>query len=257
MMVKEVVEAHGGMDYWNSLQALDAVISAWGLLFTAKRRPVLKKVRMRAYTREPRFTFFDFPQPGQKAELFGNEEVCIKDIAGNTIARRVQPRAAFRRFREQLYWDNLDFIYFGGYATWNYLTTPFLVLREGFLFEELEFIPGESGSYSRLQVTFPQDVPTHSAKQVFYFDERRYLRRIDYTAEVVGRWAHAAHLCADYRTFGGIQTPTRRQVLPLFFGYRPLPAPTLVALEVHDLHPVTASPQVTPAIHAAHGAGPR
>jgi len=27
--------------------------------------------------------------------------------------------------------DELDFIYFGGYATWNYLTAPFLLARKG------------------------------------------------------------------------------------------------------------------------------
>jgi len=61
-ILQEICEAHGGRDYWQSLEALDAEISASGFLFTVKRRPVLKHVRMRAYTREPRFTFFDYPQ---------------------------------------------------------------------------------------------------------------------------------------------------------------------------------------------------
>jgi hypothetical protein len=237
-IIQEAVEAHGGVERWKRLEAIEAVISASGFLFTVKWRPALKRVRMRAETREPRFSFLDFPRPGQTGELIGDEEVRIKDRDGNTIARRLQPRSAFRHIRRQLYWDDLDFVYFGGYATWNYLTMPFLFLREGFSFEELSPIAGELALCSRIRVTFPPDIPTHCTRQVLYFDEERHLRRIDYTAEVVGRWAHAAHLCENYREFDGIKAPTRRRVLPLFSRSYPLSGPTLVALDIHDLRPV-------------------
>ncbi len=237
-IVREAIEAHGGMDYWNSLDAVEAEISARGFLFTAKRRPVLRSVRMRAATREPRFTFFDFPNPGQSAELIGNEEVRILDRKGTVVARRENPRAAFRGLRRQFAWDDLDFIYFGGYATWNYLTTPFLLARKGFTVEAPDPLRGALPPLTRLQVTFPDDIPTHSRHQVFYFDDQRLLRRLDYTAEVVGQWAHAAHLCEEYRTFNNLKMPTRRRVFPLFFGHRPMPGPILVALEIHDLRPV-------------------
>lgn len=239
-IVHEAIEAHGGMDYWNSLEALNVEISADGFLFTAKRRPVLRRVRMRAATGEPRFTFFDFPKPGQTAELIGTGEVRILDSEGNIVARRENPREAFRGLRRQFAWDDLDFIYFGGYATWNYLVTPFLLERKGFIVEALEPLHGALSQLTRLQVTFPDDIPTHSRRQIFYFDEQRLLRRLDYTAEVVGGWAHAAHLCHEYRTFDRLKAPTRRRVLPLLFGNRPLPGPTLVELEVHDIRPVPA-----------------
>jgi hypothetical protein len=71
--------------------------------------------------------------------------------------------------------------------------------------------------------------------QTFYFDENRHLRRLDYTAEVVGRWAHAAHFCEDYRDFNGFKAPTRRTVRPLVWGGMTLPGPTLVAIEIHDI----------------------
>jgi hypothetical protein len=237
-VVQEILEAHGGRDYWNSLEALDAEISASGFLFTAKRRPVLKRVHMRAYTHEPRFIFFDFPQPGQAAELIGNDEVRIVDSSGKIIAQRKTPQSAFRGLRHQFFWDDLDFIYFGGYATWNYLTTPFLLMRKGFVIEELEPLTGEFTLFKRLRITFPEDIPTHSRHQIFYFDEQLLLRRLDYTAEVVGSWAHAAHLCEEYRTFGEIKAPTRRRVLPLLFGNRPMAGPTLVAIEVHHIQPI-------------------
>ncbi|MEZ4550877.1 MAG: hypothetical protein R2874_10480 [Desulfobacterales bacterium] len=159
------IEEHGGMDYWHSLEALEAEISASGFLFTAKRRPVLRRVRMQAVIREPRFTFFDFPNPGQSAELIGNGEVRIIDNEGTVVARRENPREAFRGLRRQFFWDELDFIYFGGYATWNYLTAPFLLVQKGFVVETLEPLQGELRSLTRLKVTFPDDIPTHPASR--------------------------------------------------------------------------------------------
>ena len=240
-LVRDVIEAHGGRDLWNSLEALEADISAWGLLFTMKRQPAMNRVRVRAMTRKPRFTFLDFPRPGQTGEFIGDEEVRIVDSSGKVIAGRAHPRSAFRGLRRQFYWDTLDFIYFAGYATWNYLLTPFLFLRDGFIFEELVPLPGMPSSWSGLRVIFPNDVPTHSRKQDFYFSEDCCLRRLDYTAEVVGSWAHAAHLCTDYRDFSGLKTATSRRVRPLVAGSNPLPAPTLVALEIHDIQLVQKS----------------
>lgn len=234
-IVNEAVEAHGGMAYWNSLLALDIEMSAKGFLFTAKQRPILQRVRMRASTREPRFSFFDFPNPGQTAELIGTREVRILDSAGRVVSRRENPRAAFRGLRRLFKWDDLDFTYFGGYANWNYLTAPFLLSRPGVVVEALPPLQGDMAAITRLMVTFPEDIPTHSRQQIFYFDDQRMLKRLDYTAEPVGGWAHAAHFCEDYRTFGRLKVPTRRWALPLPFGHTPLPGPRLVDLEIHDV----------------------
>jgi hypothetical protein len=235
-IIKEVIEAHGGSALWNSLEAFEAEISAWGLLFTIKRQPFLNHIRVRASTREPRFAFLDFPQRGQISELIGNDEVRIVNSDGRVVASRLQPRSAFQGIRRKFYWDRLDFIYFAGYATWNYLSTPFLFLRKGFQFEVLPPLPGSHPTMVRVRITFPTDIPTHCLKQIFYFDERLYLKRLDYTAEVVGKWARAAHLCDNYRTFNGLKAPTKRRVYPLIAGNNPLPAPTLVALEIHDIN---------------------
>jgi len=231
-LLEKVIQAHGGAARWRKLAAVEAVISARGFLFTAKRRPVLDHVRVRASIHEPRFIFYDTPRRGHTAELNGDREVKITGPDKRVVSSRMMPRAAFRSLRRQLYWDDLDFIYFGGYATWNYLVTPFLFLREGFVFEVLEPLSGIECPF-RLRANFPDDLPTHCKTQIFHFDRNYLLRRLDYTAEVVGRWAHAAHLCEDYQDFDGIKIPTTRRVRPLFIGSRPLPGPTLVALDIH------------------------
>ena len=237
-IVERIVEAHGGVDRWKELEAIEATISVRGFLFKAKRRPILNRVRVRASAHEPKFIFYDFPRSGQNSEFIGDEEVRIMAADNRIVTSRRQPRSAIRGLRRQLYWDALDFAYFGGYATWNYLVSPFLFLKEGFHFDKLEPLPQVSELPLRLQVSFPNSLPTHCKKQIFYFDHDYLLRRLDYTAEVVSRWAHTAHICENYQDFDGLKIPTKRRVLPLLFGSKPLSGPIIVAIDIHDLSPL-------------------
>ena len=245
-LLNEIIEAHGARGLWDEGTALDAVISARGFLFTVKRRRPLDHVRVTAEVRRPRFRFHDFPHPGLTAELIGNDEVRVVGAGEEIVERRLRPRAEFRRLRRLVQWDTLDFVYFGGYATWNYLLGPLLFLHDGLRFEALGPPPGGPSSWVRLGVTFPDDLPTHCRAQTFTYDESRHLRRLDYTAEVIGRWARAAHLCSGYRDFSGYLAPTTRRVLPLPWGHQPLAGPVLVALDVHDLRPVRAAAPTEP-----------
>ena len=236
-VLDRAIAVHGGEAFWRGLSGVEARLSAAGFLFTTKGRPPLSHMRMRASATEPRFTFFDYPRPGWRGEWIGDAEVRILDAEGHVVSRRERPRQAFRGLRRQFRWDELDFLYFGGYATWNYLVTPFVFLRPGFEFERLPPIEGPQGKVERIAAIFPPDIPTHSRRQVFYFDEQGLLTRLDYTAEVVGGWAHAAHLCENYRDFGGLKAATKRRVWPTLFGDRPMPFPNLVALDIDEIRP--------------------
>jgi len=240
-VLREIIEAHGGADLWSGLEAVEAEVSAWGLLFAVKRRPVLRRVRVRAAAHDPRFDFLDFPALGQMAQLHGNDEVRVVRTDGTLVARREHPRAAMGGLWRHICWDALDFVYFGGYALWNYLLTPFLLLREGVRCEIVPSTGDVPMGWTTLRVHFPTHLPTHCPTQTFYFDALRRLRRLDYTAEVVGRWARAAHFCEEYRDFGGLKAPTRRRVLPRFGRAKPLPGPILVGVDLHDLRPVPRS----------------
>ncbi len=239
--IEKIIAAHGGREQWSNIGCLEAELSAYGFLFTAKKRQVLRNVLVRASSCVPFLQFCDFPDTGKTGELRGEEEVRIVSTDGSVLERRYHPRAAFQGLRRNLWWDDLDFIYFGGYATWNYLVTPFLFMQEGFVFE----YPGEvllpEGKFSCLRATFPAALPVHCRTQTFYFDACGLLFRFDYTAEVVGGWAHAAHFCSGYRDFSGLQVSTQRRVRPLLFG-RVLSMPTLVALDIHDVRTLPDSP---------------
>ena len=88
-----------------------------------------------------------------------------------------------------------------------------------------------------VRVGFPPTWRALSPNQELYSVPSGRLRRHVYTAEVVGGWAGAIHLCADYRQFGGLWMPTKRRVYPKGPFNRPLALPTLVAIDVHDARP--------------------
>jgi hypothetical protein len=224
--------AHGGLDYWRSLSSIDVEISAWGFLFTAKRITPQRHARLTISTQEQKVVLHDYPAGGQNAVLQGGKRVEIRNAAGSVVDARDNPREAFRSGR-LFRWDAIDFAYFSGYAMWNYLTLPFLLADPGVTVT----VSDRQTTGTRLQVTYPDTIPTHSATQELYFDQSGRLLRHDYTAEVVGSWAKAAHLCRDYRQFGGLWLPTTRRVYPRGPFNRPLPLPTLVAIDIHDAQP--------------------
>ena len=50
---------------------------------------------------------------------------------------------------------------------------------------------------------------THCREHIFYFDERRLLRRRDHIVEIGGGWKSAANFLEEYRMFGKVKAATR------------------------------------------------
>ena len=230
--LNRIFDAHGGLDHFRSLSSIDVEISAWGFLFTVKRITPQRHARLTISTREPHVVLHDYPAHGQSAEVQGGKRVEIRNADGAMVEARDNPRQAFRSGR-LLHWDAIDFAYFSGYAMWNYLNLPFLLADPGVTVTESD----RQATGTRLRVSYPDTIPTHSPTQELYIDGSGRLLRHDYTADVVGSWAKAAHLCRDYRQFGGLWVPTTRRVYPRGPVNRPLPMPTLVAVDIHDVQP--------------------
>jgi hypothetical protein len=93
---------------------------------------------------------------------------------------------------------------------WNYLTTPLLLTYPGVKTREITPWQENDQTWRRLQATFPPEIATHGAEQVFYFGADGLLRRLDYTVEADG--GRAAHYTEGYETFDGLAFPTRRRV---------------------------------------------
>jgi hypothetical protein len=85
-----------------------------------------------------------------------------------------------------------------------------------------------------LQVTFPDDVASHSRVQSSYFGDDGLLRRHEYTVDVMGG-ARGLNYASDYRDFDGILVPSKRRI----YGYddrkQKIPAPLLIAIDLADI----------------------
>ena len=215
-LLEKAIEAHGGRDAWHGREQFELEASVGGLAWPlrTRRRPGFFRGRVR--TAEPSMEVLDYPRPGQRG-VFEPDRVWI-----DGGAERRDPRASFRRFSRQLHWDDLDLLYFAGYAWWNYMAFPFLLDRPAFEVRE------EEGR--RLRVRFPDGFPAHCREQVFYLDEQHRLVRNDYTAEVFGPWAKAKHLSGEHRRFDGLLVPTRRRVY-----MRGTRFPVIISLDVRSV----------------------
>lgn len=203
--------AHGGLDRWREVATLDARVSLTGQLYALKGFPEgMPHVLLHADARQPAVSVSPCGGMGHVGH-FRPDRVWITDGHGATVDERLDPRASFEGHVLTTRWDTLQRLYFNSYAMWNYLCTPFLLNRPGFVCRELA--PHDEGHqvWRRLHVTFPPDIPTHCAEQVFYFDEAGLLQRIDYVTDVAG--GVAAHYCHDHTWFGGLLIPTLRRVV--------------------------------------------
>jgi hypothetical protein len=234
-LAEQAIAAHGGMTAWRQAETIVVQISSGGFAFASKLQGhAVRGVDARVATSSQRVVFEGYPADGQRGILEADGSVRVETAAGTVAAVREKPRAAFGDLRHRLWWDRLDILYFGTYAIWTYISTPFVLLRDGYELRELDPWDERGERWRRLAVRFPEGVHTHSREQVFYVDEAGLIRRHDYTAEPFGGWAKAAHYCFDHRSFDGLLLPTRRGVYPRRPDNTPRPRPRLVWIEVSE-----------------------
>lgn len=224
-LAQRVVEAYGGVDRWRSATAVEATVTARGFAFLSKMRAGVHNLGVRAELARPYVTS---KSPGSReSEILDGNSVRIEDAAGRVVASRDNPKRFFPGGRRTFRWDRLDAAYFSGYALWNYLTFPALLLRDDISWTQV--------SDTTLEASFPPELPTHSPVQQFHIDpETALLRQHDYTAEVFGAWAKAANVVLEHGDWHGIPYPSRRRVTPRRPDGTPRPFPLLVGILIKD-----------------------
>ena len=234
-LLDDAIAAHGGLDRWQQIDRLTLDVEIGGNILALKGcLPRLRRLQVEIDPHHVHAVLTPFPRAGHRG-IFDRDRLRIETDDGTPVAARAIVRDASGAVPRRLLWSHLDLLYFLGYALWNYSVTPFVFTWPGFECREGSPWPASDGpgspqrlrreggpTWRTLHVRFPPDVPTHCRDQVFYFDERHVLRRLDYTADVFGSFARGAHLCDDTRQFDGILIPTRRVVHPRRRNGQPL-----------------------------------
>jgi hypothetical protein len=222
---QRALEAYGGEDRWRAASELELELSASGLAFRLKWQPALVRARQIFRVHEPHASCRGIDRAGNVGFLDGHD-VRVETPDGRPLGARADAKSFFGLGRRSLYWDRLDQTYFACYAAWNYFTLPALLLRDDIEWTELE--PGH------LDARFPRQLPTHSEVQRFHFDSNTgLLVQHDYTADIIGGWAHAARVVLEHGDRDGIPFPRRMRMTPRAGDGSPRSFPTLVAVEAH------------------------
>lgn len=212
-LLSQVIEAHGGLARWSAVTGLTAHMTIGGPFWASKGQPaILGEQTVDLDVRREHIGLTPFGGADWTLE-FGTrpEHVVVRDVEGDVVEERTDPRASFSGLGVTSAWDLTQTGYFIGYALWNYLTEPFLLTYPGVGAHEIEPWEESGQRWRRLDVTFPDSIVTHSPEQVFYFDEGGALRRMDYVVQVDGS-TPIAHYTSEPKTFGGITVPTRHRI---------------------------------------------
>jgi hypothetical protein len=212
-LLSSVLAAHGGLDRWQNTQTLTAHVSLGGPFWASKGWPgVLSKQTLEMDTHREHLVYTPFTAPDRRSVFdVDPERLTILDTDGHIIESRTDLRASFDGYDHSTRWDAVQVAYFSSYATWNYLTEPFLFTYPGVQAYEIDPWQEEGQTWRRLHVTFPDTIVTHSQEQTFYYDADGMQRRMDYIVDINGS-VEIAHYSSDFKTFDGFVFPTHRLV---------------------------------------------
>ena len=233
-VVDDAISAHGGRDRWRAVTSLTAPLSISGSLWSDKGHDgVLADATVLIDPHRQHLEFQGFG-PRRLRTWFEPRLVILRDENDNEIARRRDPRSSFPHDPASE-WDDIQVAYFASYATWNYLTLPFLLTELGIQVVQVEPWSGADPSWRRVRADFSGTATeTHNRLQYYNFDAQNLLVRHDYDADVLGG-VPASNEARDYREFGGLMFPTRRRVTARSADGAAGTGPTLVAIDFGDI----------------------
>ena len=133
--LQKALAAYGGEAFWRTARSIRATVSTSGLAFALKWQKPFRRIGVECEVREP-FTRLTPIDAAGNSGVLRNGDVFLENPSGSVIAHRRNARSFFPYGRRLFWWDSLDQTYFAGYALWNYLVFPALLLREDIRWEE-------------------------------------------------------------------------------------------------------------------------
>jgi hypothetical protein len=210
-LLEKVLDAHGGLENWRRVNHIDFLLTLRGAALELKKQPHgLRAAMVKVDAKRQRTAIAPFPAPGSRG-IYEEGTVRIETDSGIEISKLDEPRKTFEGYDRQSPWNELQFLYFIGYALTNYLTMPFLLASDGVRCEEIAPHEEHGERWRVLKVNFPDNIEVHCKEQRFYFNDAGHLVRNDYTPDVSK--GPASHYTFDHRSFDGFIFPTHRRVV--------------------------------------------
>ena len=101
----------------------------------------------------------------------------------------------------------------------NYALAPFLFTWPGFQICELDKHEEAGETWRVLEVIHPDNFPTHSSTQRFYFDKGYRIRRLDYETKDITNGGSVSHYCFDHERIDGMIFPMLRRAITAADGF--------------------------------------
>lgn len=224
------VDAHGGIERWNSFTKLRAELSITGAIWDFKQvTGLLTDKIFEIETHKEHLTITPFGADGGRT-LFEPNRLELQTLEGEVIETWPDAEASFAPQQFTDPWQPYQAAFFSSEALWTYMTSPFLYTYPGF--ESVEIDPWhENGEeWRRLKVTFPDHIVSHTKTQITHFGPDGLMRRHDYTVDIL-HGNPGANYTLDYRDFQGIKMPTKRRIYAYDEAQKKVPEPLLVALD--------------------------
>lgn len=228
------VEAHGGLERWNSFTKLRASLSITGAIWDFKQVPgiLIDKV-FEIETHRERLTISPFGSLDTRS-VFDAGRVEFQKNDDTVVESWPEAEASFKPQQFTDPWQPFQAAFFASEALWTYLTSPFLYTYPGFESEEIEPWQENGEEWRRLKVTFPEDIVSHTRTQITHFGPDGLMRRHDYTVDIL-HGNSGANYTTDYRDFQGITMPTKRRIFAYDQANQKIPEPLLVAIDFAEL----------------------
>ena len=225
----------GGIDLWRMTRRFTAHMSITGAL-CAEKCPLaqLKDLVVEGSTQNQALEITGFAKPDLRA-LYRPDWVALEGPDGRHLMERQAVPAQFCSSLRSKTWDELQLAHFCGCLLWNYIAAPFILAAPDFATEELSRKKVRGELMSRLRVVFPSRVVTHAAEQVFYFDRKGLLRRLDYPA-VHEQGTHITQMFSGHQRFSGILVPTLSRMLSNAVKGTEASKPPVLDIEIFDVN---------------------
>lgn len=229
-LLKLAVDAHGGLDRWNTFTRMVAPVSISGAIWDFKQQPgLLLDKTLEIDTQQQKLSITPFTGADLRS-TFVPGRLAIETLSGKTVEEHENPLSLFEGHTFATPWNRLHVAYFVSEALWTYLTLPFLYTYPGFVCEEIAPWREDGEEWRRLKVQFPSTVESHTREQVTYFGPDGLMRRHDYTVDIL-QGNTGANYSTEFRDFQGIKLPTRRRIYAYDAQGQKVPEPLLVSLD--------------------------